>query len=80
MADPRRLKSAEEANALPIGSVIVMHHSDVEPEPHPGATWFRIQRGWINAFGSEVPARADWPHIGQLGGPHAVTAILQADH
>jgi hypothetical protein len=25
----------------------------------PGAIWFRISRGWINGYGSEVPA--DWP-------------------
>lgn len=73
------LRSAEEANALPIGSVIVMHHKDAEPVPHPGNTWFRIERGWINSYGSEVPARSDWPYIGQLGGPSAVTAVFQAE-
>lgn len=71
------LTSAAEANALPIGSVIVMHGPGAdEPVPHPGLTWFRIERGWINAYGSEVPARADWPHIGELGGPYAVTATF----
>lgn len=71
--------TTDEVNELPIGSVIVMHHRDAAPEPHPGLTWFRIERGWINAFGSEVPTRADWPHVGQLGGPGAVTAVFRAD-
>lgn len=70
------LLSAASANALPVGSVIVMHHRDHEPVPHPGLTWFRIERGWINAYGSEVPARDDWPHIGVLGGPSAVTVVF----
>lgn len=69
----------EEVNALPIGSVIVMHHKDHEPVPHPGNTWFRIERGWINSYGSEVPARDDWPHVGQLGGASAVTAVFRAE-
>ena len=76
MPDSAALSSAAEANALPIGSVIVMHHASRDPVPHPGLTWFRIERGWINAYGSEVPARDDWPHIGELGGPHAVTATF----
>jgi hypothetical protein len=69
--------TTEEINALPIGSVIVMHHSRLEPVPHPGLTWFRIERGWINAYGSEVPARSDWPYVGQLGGPSAVTCVFK---
>lgn len=71
--------TTEEVNALSIGSVIVMHHRDVEPAPHPGLTWFRIERGWINAFGSEIPADPAWPHVGQLGGASAVTAVFRAD-
>lgn len=70
---PRRLHTSVEANELPTGSVIVMHHRDHEPVPRPGLTWFRIDRGWINSYGSEVPAHPDWPHIGVLGGPSAVT-------
>jgi hypothetical protein len=73
------LNSAAEANTLPIGSVMVIHHRDAPPVPHPGLTWFRIERGWINAWGSEVPARKDWPHIGQLGGPSAATVVFRAD-
>lgn len=76
---PHRLASAAEANALPIGSVIVMHHRDHEPTATPGTTWFRIERGWINAFGSEVPQRDDWPHVGELGGPSAVTVVFRAE-
>ena len=76
-ASTGRLLSASQANALPIGSVMVMHGPGAdEPVPHPGLTWFRIERGWINAYGSEVPARADWPYIGELGGPYAVTATF----
>ncbi|MBV9292648.1 MAG: hypothetical protein JO222_09375 [Frankiales bacterium] len=56
-----------------------MHHRDAEAKPLPGLTWFRIERGWINSFGSEVPFNPEWPHLGQLGGASNVTVVLRGE-